>query len=172
VAGAGISSRGPVAGADPAALRSLVEVNAGALTELTAATAAGMVARGHGSIVTIASTGAFSPAPLLAAYAASKAYVLSFTTALWAETRGSGVRVVAVSPGPTDTPMNRRPMRGKRRPEQVARTVLRALDASGPSVVDGRRNAVLASLIRLVPGRLMATVALRAMTRSTASEER
>lgn len=158
---AGMSSRGLVAESDPAVLRRLVDLNVGALTELTSIVVAGMVQRGHGSIINIASTGAYTPAPVVAAYAASKAYVLSFTQALWAETRASGVRVVAVSPGPTQTPMNAAPARGKRRPEQVARTALAALEKSGPAVVDGRRNALIAVVIRLLPPRLMAALALR-----------
>lgn len=75
-------------------------------TELTAAIAARMAVRGTGAIVNIASTGAYAPTPVLAAHAASKAYVLSFTQALWAEMQHANVRVVAVSPGPTQTPMN------------------------------------------------------------------
>lgn len=122
-----------------------------------------MVRRGHGSVINIASTGACTPAPHLAAYAASKAYVLSFTQALWAETRASGVRVVAVSPGPTRTAMSSRPGRGKRQPAQVARTALAALERTGPGVVDGTRNKVTAFLVRTVPARFMATLALRAM---------
>lgn len=160
---AGVSSRGRIAETDPADLRRLVDLNIGALTELTTALVAGMVARGHGSIVNIASTGAYAPAPIIAAYAASKAYVLSFTQALWAETKGTGVRVVAVSPGPTRTPMNPAAQRGKRQPEQVAATVLAALDGVGPAVVDGRRNALTAAILRLLPARLMAGFALRAL---------
>ncbi|MFT4124537.1 MAG: SDR family NAD(P)-dependent oxidoreductase [Microbacteriaceae bacterium] len=158
---AGMSSRAMVADSDPATLRRLVDLNAGALTELTAAVVARMVRRGHGSIINIASTGAYTPAPHVAAYAASKAYVLSFTQALWAETKASGVRVVAVSPGPTQTPMNSRPGRGKRQPAQVARTALAALERNMPAVVDGGGNKVTALLIRSMPPRLMTTLALR-----------
>jgi short-subunit dehydrogenase len=160
---AGMSSRAMVADSDSSTLRRLVDLNVGALTELTAMVVAPMVQRGHGSVINIASTGAYTPAPHVAAYAASKAYVLSFTQALWAETRASGVRVVAVVPGPTETPMNTRPARGKRQPSQVARTALAALDTSGPSVVDGSRNKVTAFLIRRMPPRRMAMLALRAM---------
>ncbi|MEU7478829.1 SDR family oxidoreductase [Lentzea sp. NPDC042327] len=159
---AGTSSRALVADSDPAALRRLVDLNAGALTELTALVVAGMVRRGRGSVVNIASTGAYTPAPVLAAYAASKAYVLSFTQALWAETRSSGVRVVAVSPGPTRTAMNARPGRGKRDPAQVARTALAALERRGPAVVDGHLNKLTAFLLRRTPLRLVAALALRA----------
>jgi uncharacterized protein len=160
---AGVSSRGRIAGTAPADLRRLVDLNVGALTEATTAVVAGMVTRGHGSIVNIASTGAYAPAPIIAAYAASKAYVLSFTQALWAETQNTGVRVVAVSPGPTRTPMNPAAGRGKRQPEQVAATVLAALDGAGPAVIDGRRNALTAAVIRLLPTRLITGLALRAL---------
>lgn len=162
---AGLSSRGFVAESDPAVLRRLVELNVGALTELTASLVSGMVDRGHGSIVNIASTGAYAPAPVLAAYAASKAYVLSFTQALWAETKDTGVRVVAVSPGPTRTPMNSSGGKGMRQPGQVARTVLRALEGAGPAVVDGARNAVTAAVIRLLPARVVTALARRALAR-------
>ena len=62
-----------------------------------------MLARGHGRILNVASTIAFQPAPYQATYGASKAFVLSFSQALWAETRGSGVTVTALCPGPTRT---------------------------------------------------------------------
>ncbi|WP_199809950.1 SDR family NAD(P)-dependent oxidoreductase [Streptomyces sp. NRRL F-5126] len=97
---AGVDMLGPVAGSDPVRVRGLVDLNAGAVAELTALLLPAMVARGRGAIVNIASTGAYAPAPYMAAYAASKAFVLSFTQAVWAETRETGVRVVAVSPGP------------------------------------------------------------------------
>lgn len=163
---AAVSSRAMVADSDPATLRRLVDLNVGALTELTTQVVAGMVERGHGSVVNIASLGAYTPAPEIAAYAASKAYVLSFTQALWAETKDSGVRVVAVSPGPTETAMNSRPSHGKRQPADVAHTTLAALKRSGPAVIDGRGNTFTAFLVRRIPARLMALLALR-MTGST-----
>ncbi|PYY37814.1 dehydrogenase [Curtobacterium sp. MCJR17_055] len=165
VGSAGVASRGLVVDSDPVALRRLVDLNVGALTELTTAVVTRMVERGHGSVVSIASTGGFAPAPVLAAYAASKAYVLSFTQALWAETRRSGVRVVAVSPGPTRTPMNAATGRWGRRPEQVAATVLAALDGSGPSVVDGRANTLAATVLRLLPTRAVTALAMRVLAR-------
>ncbi|MFI5682196.1 SDR family NAD(P)-dependent oxidoreductase [Streptomyces cellulosae] len=138
---AGAILMGPIADSDPARVRGLVDLNAGAVAELTALVLPAMVARGTGAIVNIASTGAYAPAPYMAAYAASKAFVLSFTQAVWAETKTTGVRVVAVSPGPTDTAMNTRRMPGKRGPDSVADTVMSALRGRGPAVVDGRLNA-------------------------------
>ncbi|WP_033435523.1 SDR family NAD(P)-dependent oxidoreductase [Saccharothrix syringae] len=161
---AGVSARGPVLDGDPARFRSLIDVNVSALTELTTLLVPAMVARGHGAVVNIASTGGYIPAPYLAVYAATKAYVISFTQALWAETRGTGVRVVTVSPGPTKTPMN---ARGTRSAEAVATTVLRALSGNGPAFIDGRTNALTALLFgRLLPTRLTLSVARRVMARS------
>lgn len=161
---AGASLMGPVASSDPARVRALVDLNAGAVAELTTLILPAMVARGRGSIVNIASTGAYAPAPYVAAYAASKAFVLSFTQAVWAETRGTGVRVVAVSPGPTDTPMNTRSVPGKRRPGHVADTVMVALHGRGPAVVDGRLNAFQTFVFaRLLPSRTAARISERFM---------
>lgn len=91
--------------------------------------------------------------------------MLSFTQALWAEAKASGVRVVTVSPGPAQTPMNPARGRGKRQPAQVARTALAALEGTKPAVVDGGLNKMTAVLIRMMPTRLMASLALRAMAR-------
>ncbi len=160
---AGVSARGPALDGDPARFRSLIDVNVNALTELTTLLMPAMVARGHGAVVNVASTGGYLPAPYLAVYAATKAYVVSFTQALWAETRGTGVRVVAVSPGPTKTPMN---TRGTRSAEAVVATVLRALAGNGPAVIDGRTNALTALLFgRLLPTRLTLAIARRIMAR-------
>jgi short-subunit dehydrogenase len=156
---AGAALVGPAAETGPAAMRALIDLNAAAVAELTALLLPAMVARGRGAIVNIASTAAYAPAPYNAAYGASKAFVLSFTQAVWAETKGTGVRVVAVSPSATETPMNPRPAFGKRQPEQVAATVMAALRGHGPAVVDGRFNTVLAFVFgRLLPARASARI--------------
>jgi short-subunit dehydrogenase len=156
---AGAAKVGPVAKADPADLRALIDVNATAVAETTALFLPAMVARGRGAIVNIASTAAYAPGPYNAVYAASKAFVLSFTRSLWFETRGTGVRVVAVSPGATETAMNTRRVPGKRQPEQVADTVMAALRGRAPAVVDGRLNTVQAfAFSRLVPARTAARI--------------
>ena len=156
---AGAALTGPVADADPARMRALVDLNAGAVAELTSLLLPAMLARGHGAIVNIASTAAYAPAPYNAAYGASKAFVLSFTRAMWAETNKTGVRVVAVSPGATETPMNTRPTPGKRQPEHVAETVIKALRGRGPAVVDGGFNTVQAFVFgRLLPSRTAARI--------------
>ncbi|WP_435177590.1 SDR family NAD(P)-dependent oxidoreductase [Actinacidiphila sp. bgisy145] len=164
---AGASLLGPVAGSDPARLRSLVDLNAGAVAELTALLLPAMVSRGTGAVVNVASTGAYAPAPYVAAYAASKAFVLSFTQAVWAETKETGVRVVAVSPGPTETAMNPRRIPGKREPGSVADTVMTALAGRGPAVVDGRLNAFQTFVFgRLLPASAAARIAERSLRKA------
>jgi uncharacterized protein len=78
-------------------------VNVDAPVRLSHAVLPGMLTRGAGGILNVASTIAFQPAPYQATYGAVKAFVLSFSQALWAETRGSGVTVTALCPGPTWT---------------------------------------------------------------------
>jgi short-subunit dehydrogenase len=151
---AAVAVVGSVAEADPETVRALIDLNAAAVAQVSAFFLPDMVARGRGAIVNIASTAAYAPAPYNAAYAASKAFVLSFTRALWFETRGTGVRVVAVSPGAVETPMNPGRGVGKRSPEQVANTVMRALRGRASAVVDGRVNAIQAFLFdRVLPTR-------------------
>ena len=77
-----------------------VMLNVVALVRLTHLFLPAMVERGQGTVVNIASAAAFQPAPYMAVYGASKAFVLSFSEALWAEYRQQGVHVLAVCPGP------------------------------------------------------------------------
>jgi short-subunit dehydrogenase len=83
----------------------LLQLNVVALTALTHLWVKSMVERGYGRILNVASLSAFHPVPTLAVYAASKAYVLSFTEALAMELRGTGVTATALCPGFTDTAM-------------------------------------------------------------------
>jgi short-subunit dehydrogenase len=93
----------------------------------------------------------------MAVYAASKAFVLSFTEALWEETGGSGVRVLALCPGATETRFfevagTEFMTQGRQTPEHVAAVGLRAFDSGrGPSVVSGVANRMLASGYRIMP---------------------
>ena len=81
----------------------LLDLNVRALTALTRHFLDGMRVRGRGGILNVASLGGYTPGPYQAAYYASKAYVLSLTEAMAAETAGEGVRVCALAPGPVDT---------------------------------------------------------------------
>jgi short-subunit dehydrogenase len=100
---AGFGVYGPFAAADPDRLLDMLRVNVVALTHLTRLVLPGMVERGRGRILNVASTAAFQPGPLMAGYYATKAYVLSLSEALAEETRGTGVTVTCLCPGPTRT---------------------------------------------------------------------
>lgn len=100
---AAIGDSGAFAESDPERLDALVRLNVAALTDLARRFLPGMIARGHGGVLNVASLGGFTPGPWQAAYYASKAYVLSLSEALAHEVRGTGVRVAALAPGPVNT---------------------------------------------------------------------
>lgn len=148
---AGVAPDGAIVEADATDLRGMLDLNVAALTELTALLLPGMVARGRGSVLNVASVAGYMPAPGMAAYGASKSYVLALSRTLWAEVRGSGVRIVSVSPGATRTAMN---PRGTRSADQVATTALAALAGSAPAVIDGSFNAVVGRVFETLPARV------------------
>ncbi len=100
---AGIGVYGPFAEADADRVQAMLELNMVALTRLTRQLLPGMLGLGRARILNVASTAAFQPGPGMAAYFASKAYVLSLSEALDAELRRRGVTVTALCPGPTRT---------------------------------------------------------------------
>ena len=102
---AGLATVDNVHEADRQDVLNLVKVNVLALTDLTKLFVDGMVARGSGRVLNIASIVGFFPTPSFATYGASKAFVLSFTEALSQELRGTGVTATAVCPGYTKTEM-------------------------------------------------------------------
>jgi short-subunit dehydrogenase len=117
----------------------MIRVNAEALVALAGLYLPRMVSRGAGSIINVASTVGLSPVPYLAVYAATKAFVLSFSNALWAEYRRSGVRVVAVCPGPTVTRFHERLAREAPPvaldPAGVVKAAFDALERDRPAIV-------------------------------------
>jgi short-subunit dehydrogenase len=158
---AGFGTYGPLSEVDAHRDHDLVAVNVDALVRLTHAVLPGMLERGRGGILNVASTIAFQPAPYQATYGASKAFVLSFSQALWAETRGSGVTVTALCPGPTRTGFvdalgadvsSVAVYKHLAPPEPVVAAGLRALDRGRPVVVPGWRNWLLANGGRIIPG--------------------
>ena len=100
---AGFGTHGTVVETDPALLSQEMNVNMNALAETTRGFLAPMLEANSGVIINIASLAAFAPRPQHAMYSATKAFVLSFTQAIWGELRGTGVRITAVCPGPTST---------------------------------------------------------------------
>jgi short-subunit dehydrogenase len=100
---AGFGNSGLFANIDPQADHDLLELNVVSLTMLTKRLLPGMIERRHGRVLNVASTAAFQPGPLMATYYASKAFVLILSEALFEETKGTGVTVTCLCPGPTRT---------------------------------------------------------------------
>lgn len=98
---AGFGDLGSFADADMGKILRMVQVNVTALTELTGLFLTGMRVRGRGAVLNVGSVAGFQPGPLMAVYYATKAYVNSFSEALWEELRGTGVTVTCLAPGPT-----------------------------------------------------------------------
>lgn len=157
---AGFGSYGPFAEADAALEADELAVDVSAVVTLARAFLPAMIARGSGGILNVASTIAFQPAPYQAVYGASKAFVLSFSQALWAEARPSGVAVTALCPGPTRTGFvaalgaevgHTAIYRRLAEPGPVIESGLRALDEGRAVTIPGVRNALLASSSRFMP---------------------
>ena len=165
---AGVGLHGKFVGQDPDANAAQIQLNCGTLVDLTARYLPAMTSAGHGVVINVASTAGFQPTPGMAVYGATKAFVLSFTEALWQECRATGVRVLALCPGATETEFFERTGEefltdGRQTPKQVVDTALAALDRSSPTVVSGFRNAVFASAYRFTPRRLMLQISEQLM---------
>src|SRR5205814_4286471 len=100
---AGVGDHGSFATADPIHVNEQIQVNVLALTALTRALLPGMIAQKRGAILNVSSSAGFLPLPGIAVYAATKAYVTSFSEAIRAETRDCGITVTALCPGPLHT---------------------------------------------------------------------
>src|SRR5438067_2633335 len=100
---AGLGDRGPFATSEPERVKEMIGVNVMALTVLTRALSPGMIARKRGAILNVSSSASFLPIPDFAVYAATKAYVTSFSEAICAELHGTGVTVASLCPGPVHT---------------------------------------------------------------------
>ncbi|HZZ82141.1 MAG TPA: SDR family oxidoreductase [Gemmataceae bacterium] len=142
-----------------------VTVNVTAVVGLSRAFIPGMLTRGGGAVINIASTAAFQPLPYMAVYAATKAFLVSFSQALAEEYRGRNVHVLALCPGPTATKFfevagSTDLAVGKMRTaEQVVETGLRALEKGRGLAVDGTVNALNGFFAGLLPGAFTARMA-------------
>jgi uncharacterized protein len=159
---AGLGDSGPFATSDPIRNEQMILVNMVALTSLTRHLLPQMIARKRGGILNVSSSAGFLPIPGLAIYAATKAYVTSFSEALRAELRGTGVSVCALCPGPVHTEFQEVAKRpgGQREEgpefvhvsvEQVVRDALNALEADRPLVIPGLAMKIVMFLVRITP---------------------
>jgi short-subunit dehydrogenase len=165
---AGVGFHGPLAEQDPARVLQMLQLNVEALSYLTALFLPEMVHRRSGAIIQVCSTGAFQPIPYMAAYAASKAYVLSFTEALAVELKGTGVSVQTLCPGATATEFNTAagvaPDVASRAPsymtaEAVVEASLKGLERGKSLVIPGFLNRQGAFWASVAPRRLATRVA-------------
>jgi len=174
---AGFGTYGPFDRSEIAREMDVIGVDVAALVRLTRAVLPGMVERGRGGVLNVASSIAFQPAPFQATYGAAKAFVLSFSQALWQETRHRGVTVTALCPGPTKTGFvdalsnaaaaQTAVYARRAEPGPVVDAGLRALDRGAPVAVPGLRNQALAFLPRVAPRRLVTTMSGRVLTPNT-----
>ncbi|MFE0461302.1 SDR family NAD(P)-dependent oxidoreductase [Kitasatospora sp. NPDC058965] len=142
-------------------------VNVVAPVDLAHQVLPGMLARGRGAVVNVASSAAYQPTPYFAVYGASKTFVLNFSLALRQEYRRRGVRVLAVCPGPVATGFfdvigtERAAVGRMAQPADVVRSALRALDRDRAYVTPGLSNLPTAHLAPRRPRAFVAAVAAR-----------
>lgn len=150
----------------------MMDVNMRALVHLTGLLLPVLRARG-GAIINVASTAAFQPTAWMATYGATKAFVLHWSLALNEELRGSGVRALAVCPGPTGTEFSRRaglkpgsaPAALSMTSEEVVELSLRALAAGRSQVVTGWKNQAYTFFSARAPKPLAARVGAKVLAR-------
>jgi uncharacterized protein len=171
---AGFATYGEFWRDDPGVQAAMLQVNVAALTELSRLIVPGMIERGEGRVLNLGSIASFVPAPMTAAYAATKAYVLSLSLALAQEVKGTGVTITCLCPGPTETGFQRRAdmgdsalIRGRRLPgaREVAEAGYAALKAGKPYLVTGGVSRAYAFGTRFLPRTLIARSAGRAQRR-------
>jgi uncharacterized protein len=156
---AGFGAHGLFAQSDLAEQLQMIHLNIISLTHLTRLLLPGMLERGFGRILNVASTGAFAPGPLMAVYCATKAYVLSFSEALSEEMRGTGVSVTALCPGVTRTGFQARAQVGNMRllqgpamtAAEVAKMGYKSLAQKQAVRVTGFANQLLVFGLRFTP---------------------
>lgn len=142
-----------------------IVLNVATLVDLTAAFLPEMLKRDQGVILNIGSTASYQPVPGMAVYAATKAFVRSFTEAVWGEVEGTNVKVLTVNPGATQTEFfvvaGAKPTGPLAPVSDVIDATFAALEAkvSKPSIVVGSQNALMANLGRFAPKKSVIKVA-------------
>ncbi len=164
---AGFGSSGAFADADPMRELEMVQLNVTTLLALTRALLPDMLAKKRGRILNIGSTAGFQPGPYMATYYASKAFVNSFTEALWYELKGTGVTATVSCPGATATEFaavagtdkSRLFAMGAASADVVARDAYRAMMKGKPMIVHGFKNKLVVQALRVSPRAAVRSVA-------------
>lgn len=150
----------------------MIDLNVKSLVDLTHRFLAPMRTRKRGTIINVASTAGFQPVPFMATYAATKAFVLSFSEAIWEENRQYGIEVLALCPGVTETNFfeaargHKPPARAAQTAEEVVDTALKALGRDKGHVISGLSNVVMVVAQRLLPRSTVISIAGRMMRKS------
>ena len=174
---AGFGSMGEFSKLDLARELNMIDLNIKSLVDLTHRFLAPMIERKQGAIINVASTAAFQPVPFMATYAATKAFVLSFSEALWEENRSHGVHVMALCPGVTETNFfeaahgKKPPARVSQTPEEVVDVALRGAARGKSHVISGWMNLFMVESERLVPRSLVTRLAGRMMRAEHGNKE-
>jgi uncharacterized protein len=157
---AGVGMVGDIETTSADAIRRMLSLNILTTTDLTYRLLPAMIERGHGAIINLSSAAAFQPVAFMAAYAASKSFVLHFSEALWAEARSRGVTVVAVCPGVTRTEFfdtagvpGWLEKHSSMSPAKVVKSSIRTMEKRRQFVVPGWKNYLLTILVRLATRR-------------------
>ena len=157
---------------DQARELNMIDLNVKALVDLTYRFLPPMRQRKRGAIINVASTAGFQPVPFMATYAATKAFVLSFSEAIWEENRPYGIEVLALCPGVTETNFfeaahgHKPPARAAQTADEVVDTAMKALGRGKGHVVSGLSNLVMVEAERFVPRSVVVRVAGRMMRKS------
>ena len=177
---AGFGTYGSFAELDADREHAEMMVNAVAGVDLAHAVLPGMLARRHGGIITVASSIAFQPSPGQAVYGATKAFALAFSEALWTETRGTGVRILALCPGPVatgflaslgDQATTSRIYRRTADPADIVKAGLRGFDHNAMTIIPGLRTRLMAQGHRFFPRTVMARMTGKMLAPSQATHD-
>ena len=167
---AGFSTTGPVQRADHEREVSMIRTDVEAVVDLCSLFVPDMVRRGQGAVLNVSSTAAFQPLPGQAGYAASKAFVLSYSHAIRAELRGTGVTVTTLCPGPVrtefaemagfaDAELERSlPKFMWQTPAQVARAAIEGLERDRAVVIPGLSNRIAAYMGYMTPREILLAI--------------
>lgn len=174
---AGLGDVGPFATGELPRVKEMLAVNVTALTLLTRSLLPGMIAQRRGAILNVSSTAGFLPIAGFAVYAATKAYVTSFSEAIRAELHGTGVTVTSLCPGPVPTEFTQVAARPGAKPdrspefvrvsaEEVARAGLAAIESNKPLVIPGFIMKIGMFLVRIMPLAILRLVSRLSAKRS------
>lgn len=161
---AGFGHTGAFAGEPKEPQLGMIDLNVRVLVELTHIYLKSMIANRRGGVLNVSSTAAFQPGPLMSIYYASKAFVLSFTEALWEETRDTGVHITCLCPGPTESQFHGRAGTDKTRLTKAAKPMTsmavaqkgyNAFQSNRRVIVTGAPNKLLVAITRLTPRPLL-----------------